>query len=512
MSIKITGVLKDALGKPVAGCTIRLTATKTSATVITTTKGDALPDTAGSYSMDVEPGRYKVSLILPGWPPEIVGYIEVMETSSPGTLNDFLTKPAVEDLTQNVMARFELLAAQVAKDAEQSSKDATAVAASQVAASASEGHAETSETNAAASATAAHTSETNAHTSEQAAAGAATAAKSSETNAGLSASAAADSQSAAHTSEINAKASETASASSETEAAASASAAADSQAAAKSSESHAKNSEDSAAGSKTASGTSETHAAASATAAHTSEINAHASALAAAQSAIDAQGVVAGTGRLIAFKKIEVSGKYVPSPGTQRIIFELAAAGGSDYTQDSRPGTLRTPAASGGYAKVMVESPNIKSEYDIQIGAASLGSNGGDTVVDPVVVVSGGHVSKVVDFDGQIPTEPTLIHAAAAGGGGWRGASAESTFLHYPRASLMLAYLIPGSGIATMYTTGYFCPIGMTPPVININMAALYQYPSGYGAGSPGYNPALTGISEGCRMGRPGVVLIWEYS
>jgi hypothetical protein len=69
----------------------------------------------------VEPGHYKVTLILPGWLPEGVGHIEVMETSSPGTLNDFLTKPTTDDLTQNVMARFELLAAQVARDAEGSS-------------------------------------------------------------------------------------------------------------------------------------------------------------------------------------------------------------------------------------------------------------------------------------------------------------------------------------------------------------------------------------------------------
>lgn len=254
MSIKITGVLKDALGKPISGCTIRLTAMTTSATVITTTRGDTLPDAAGSYSLDVEPGRYKVSLMIPGWPPEDVGRIEVTVNSQPGTLNDFLTRTQSGDLTLDIMSRFEQLAAQVAEEARQTAKDSHD-------ADSRAGAAKTSETNAAASATASAESAAHSHSSE-------TAAKASETRAEESATAAAVSQVAARSSEGNAKNSETAAAGSKTAAA--------------TSETHA-------AGSASAAHTSETNAAASATAAHTSETNAHASEQAAAGAATAAK-------------------------------------------------------------------------------------------------------------------------------------------------------------------------------------------------------------------------------
>lgn len=90
MSVLISGVLKDGTGKPVQGCTIVLKAKRTTDTVIVNTLASENPDEAGRYSMNVEPGRYAVSLFIEGYPPSYAGDITVYADSPPGTLNYFL--------------------------------------------------------------------------------------------------------------------------------------------------------------------------------------------------------------------------------------------------------------------------------------------------------------------------------------------------------------------------------------------------------------------------------------
>ncbi|MDA6327340.1 prophage tail fiber N-terminal domain-containing protein [Escherichia coli] len=63
MTVRISGVLKDGTGKPVPGCTIELKARRTTETVIVTTVAQGQPGETGSYSFDVEPGWYRVTLI-----------------------------------------------------------------------------------------------------------------------------------------------------------------------------------------------------------------------------------------------------------------------------------------------------------------------------------------------------------------------------------------------------------------------------------------------------------------
>ncbi|MFB3331541.1 prophage tail fiber N-terminal domain-containing protein [Escherichia coli] len=89
-AVKISGVLRDGTGKPVPGCIIELKAKRTSETVIATTVAYGMPEDTGSYSMDVEPGIYRVTLNTEGYRPSYVGDIVVREDSSPGTLNKFL--------------------------------------------------------------------------------------------------------------------------------------------------------------------------------------------------------------------------------------------------------------------------------------------------------------------------------------------------------------------------------------------------------------------------------------
>ncbi|EOA6725726.1 prophage tail fiber N-terminal domain-containing protein, partial [Escherichia coli] len=92
MAVKISGVLKDGTGKPVPDCTIELKATRTSETVIVTTVAECQPGETGSYTMQVEPGRYRVTLCVEGRQPACAGEIDVMADDEPGTLNAFLLR------------------------------------------------------------------------------------------------------------------------------------------------------------------------------------------------------------------------------------------------------------------------------------------------------------------------------------------------------------------------------------------------------------------------------------
>lgn len=218
MSVKISGVMKDAMGKPIPDCTIALKALHTTATVITKTVGSLQPEENGSYSMDVELGKYSVTLCVEGYPTNDVGEIYVHSQSVPGTLNYYLGLPTEGDLPPAAIQQFEAMVELVSQQAAQVEKDKAAAAASAKAAKLSETNAKTSETNAGKSAAAALVSEKAAKTSEtntakgiEAAAASAQAAKLSETNADgskkaaqTSATEALASQGAAKTSETNA--------------------------------------------------------------------------------------------------------------------------------------------------------------------------------------------------------------------------------------------------------------------------------------------------------------------
>ncbi|BDB47439.1 prophage tail fiber N-terminal domain-containing protein [Escherichia coli O9:H4] len=119
MSVLISGVLKDGTGKPVQGCTIVLKAKRTTDTVIVNTLASENPDEAGRYSMNVEPGRYAVSLFIEGYPPSYAGDITVYADSPPGTLNYFLGTVSEDDLRPDVLKRFEEIASEINRLAEE---------------------------------------------------------------------------------------------------------------------------------------------------------------------------------------------------------------------------------------------------------------------------------------------------------------------------------------------------------------------------------------------------------
>lgn len=109
MAIKISGILKDGMGKPIPNCTIELKSKKTSSTVIVETEAREGLKNTGSYSLSVEPGKYSVSLYVLGFQPKRVGEINVYSDSRPGTLNDFLIMPGESDLTPELVLIFQQL-------------------------------------------------------------------------------------------------------------------------------------------------------------------------------------------------------------------------------------------------------------------------------------------------------------------------------------------------------------------------------------------------------------------
>lgn len=119
MAIKISGILKDGMGRPIPKCTIELLCKKTSLTVVVETEARIGLDITGAYDLQVEPGQYDVSLYIFGFPPKRVGEIKVYLDSRPGTLNDFLTMPDESDLTPELVAIFQ----QLRNEAQQAASD-----------------------------------------------------------------------------------------------------------------------------------------------------------------------------------------------------------------------------------------------------------------------------------------------------------------------------------------------------------------------------------------------------
>lgn len=216
MPTVISGILKDGMGKPIPNCTIELKALRTSTTVITKTIASQQPEKNGSYSMNVELGKYGVTLCVEGFPPNYVGEIYVHSGSVPGTLNYYLGLPTEGDLPPAAIQQFEAMvelvsqqSAQVEKDKAAAAKSAADALASQTAAKASETNAGKSAGAALASEKAAKTSETNTAKGIEAAAASAQAAKLSENNADVSKKAAQTSAAEALASQGAAKTSET---------------------------------------------------------------------------------------------------------------------------------------------------------------------------------------------------------------------------------------------------------------------------------------------------------------
>ncbi|EKS7794156.1 prophage tail fiber N-terminal domain-containing protein [Edwardsiella piscicida] len=394
---RITGILKNGMGKPITHCEIALKALRTSASVIVHTVASQSPGEAGLYDMAAEPGQYRVTLCVDGYPPEYVGDIQIYHDSPDGTLNYFLGLPQDGDLRPDVMKEFEVMVAKVSAQSAEVEKNRDATAESARAALDSQNAAHASESAVAASASAALASQSAAKASELAAASGAQSAQSSQQAAKASESAAADSAAAALASQNAAKESERAAASSAQAAQASQQAAhgsesavVDSAAAALASQNAAKASELAAASSaetaatdaavKAAQATEATlreavradadRAASSATEAHSfaeqaagSASGAHNSQTAAAQSASQAAGSSsAATGSASAAKASETAAAGSASSAAQSVSqvssSASAAAGSASAAKASETAAAGSASAAAGSAQ------SAKTEVD----------------------------------------------------------------------------------------------------------------------------------------------------
>lgn len=114
MATTISGKLINGIGEPIKNCKITLKSISTSTTVIAHTTASQTPSAAGDYSLSVEPGKYKVTLCVDGFPPEYVGDIQVYKDSPNGTLNYFLGLPQDNDLRPDAIKHFEAMVDKVA--------------------------------------------------------------------------------------------------------------------------------------------------------------------------------------------------------------------------------------------------------------------------------------------------------------------------------------------------------------------------------------------------------------
>ncbi|WP_370556938.1 prophage tail fiber N-terminal domain-containing protein [Edwardsiella tarda] len=137
MATTISGKLINGIGEPIKNCKITLKSISTSTAVIAHTTASQTPSAAGDYSMSVEPGKYKVTLCVDGFPPEYVGDIQVYKDSPNGTLNYFLGLPQDNDLRPDAIKHFEAMVDKVASQVAEVEKSKLAAEGSARAAAAS---------------------------------------------------------------------------------------------------------------------------------------------------------------------------------------------------------------------------------------------------------------------------------------------------------------------------------------------------------------------------------------
>lgn len=105
-SITISGVFREPDGSIVAGVKIEFTQQANSAASFTQRTSEIITADDGSYSIDIFPGRYSVSVTSAGKPKILLGLINISADSQSGTLNDFLitsapvTNPVIEQMQQ----------------------------------------------------------------------------------------------------------------------------------------------------------------------------------------------------------------------------------------------------------------------------------------------------------------------------------------------------------------------------------------------------------------------------
>ena len=112
MATRLRGTLVDGLNKPIINATVALLAKGNSLTVLAGSEAIFKTSATGTYDITVQTGYYKVIIGPQGVEPYKAGEIAIYADSKEGTLNNYLTTWAPEELTPEVIAQVKDLVAQ----------------------------------------------------------------------------------------------------------------------------------------------------------------------------------------------------------------------------------------------------------------------------------------------------------------------------------------------------------------------------------------------------------------
>lgn len=112
MATRLRGTLVDGLNKPIINATVALLAKGNSLTVLSGSEAIFKTSATGTYDITVQTGYYKVIIGPQGVEPYKAGEIAIYADSKEGTLNNYLTTWAPEELTPEVIAQVKDLVAQ----------------------------------------------------------------------------------------------------------------------------------------------------------------------------------------------------------------------------------------------------------------------------------------------------------------------------------------------------------------------------------------------------------------
>uniref|UniRef100_A0AB33C503 Tail fiber protein n=1 Tax=Cronobacter phage CSP1 TaxID=1983560 RepID=A0AB33C503_9CAUD len=123
MATRLRGTLVDGLNKPIVNATVALLAKGNSLLVLSGSEAIFKTSATGTYDITVQTGYYKVIIGPQGSEPYKAGEIAIYADSKEGTLNNYLTSWAPEELTPEVIAQVKDLVSQAetAKNASASS-------------------------------------------------------------------------------------------------------------------------------------------------------------------------------------------------------------------------------------------------------------------------------------------------------------------------------------------------------------------------------------------------------
>lgn len=112
MATRLRGTLVDGLNKPIVNATVALLAKGNSLLVLSGSEAIFKTSATGTYDIIVQTGYYKVIIGPQGSEPYKAGEIAIYADSKEGTLNNYLTSWAPEELTPEVIAQVKDLVSQ----------------------------------------------------------------------------------------------------------------------------------------------------------------------------------------------------------------------------------------------------------------------------------------------------------------------------------------------------------------------------------------------------------------